>query len=267
MAKETEGLTPEENLRAETEILKLKLETEGGAKIYNVDDIKLPPEVENEWYNHIYNYESLCKEAGNASVYEFIEKPDYKKIEELHPEEIENALYYLLNYMYEKGVALDFDEEDYTAETIYKFVTEELFVQEVNCYKAPGAYKMFDYEDFYPNHEKNLKRYSNEYLDTLFGKAKWHPEFLHFTHEEEVNFNGAQLLLNDYSNKIIELQLNRFNFLVSKWQIEEVHFNLEEAIGSVKGNYYMTGKGRQNFSIAFKYSYDMWTISGVTLKF
>src|ERR1700743_3679126 len=106
MNQEQEDFTAEEKLRNETEILKLKLEIESGAIIHIPEGSVLPAQMENDWFNHIYNYERLCKEAGYTSVYDFIGQPDFKAVTEIPSEELDEALAKLLKYMYEKGIDL-----------------------------------------------------------------------------------------------------------------------------------------------------------------
>ena len=54
MENENPEFTPEEELKADNELLKIKLELEHGMQH---SDSNLPPEIENQWLNNIYNYE------------------------------------------------------------------------------------------------------------------------------------------------------------------------------------------------------------------
>lgn len=79
------GLTGRENLKAENDLLKIKLTAEFGMK-----DMKsgLPDELENEWLNYIYDFEKLQKDAKEISVYERLGNPKCKKISVMSDEEV-----------------------------------------------------------------------------------------------------------------------------------------------------------------------------------
>jgi hypothetical protein len=266
MNQEQENFTPEEQLRNETEILKLKLEVENGAIIHMPEDSTLPAEVENEWFNHVYNYERLCREAGYTTVYDFIGKPEFKDLAEIPTEEVSETLEQLLKYMYVRGVELNFEYECYPAATLYKFVTDELFNQKVCRYRGPGerGHSVFCYEEFYPNHERDIFQNTMDFLYQLFADKDWNPAFLKFTHEELITLNGTELSSEKYSDCILRFKEAYPTFLFTEPKIDKVNFDLETGKGIANGTIEMPSKIIP-YVIHFTFSY-IWSISGLELE-
>src|SRR5580704_5412580 len=126
---ENETPKTEDELRAENEVLKLKLELEHGMQ--DSSDSNLPADVENAWLNNVYSFEQQWKDAKRITVYDLIGKPPYKNINELKKGEIKTELDRLFEVMNASGVKLDMICE-YTDKEIYKFITEELFAHETD---------------------------------------------------------------------------------------------------------------------------------------
>jgi hypothetical protein len=160
-------ITPEDEMKAENELLKLKLEMEHGMS--NMDT-KLSPDAENEWLNYIHNFEKVYKDAKQVKVIAFIGSPSYKRITELSSEEISAELDHLLDVMADGGVKVDFICE-YEDDVKYKFITEELFESEIDDIKLQGAFQCFIYEEFHPNHDYDLRRHGEYFLERIFNKT------------------------------------------------------------------------------------------------
>lgn len=263
---ENENYSPEERARMGAELLKLKLIAEHGAHIHMAEDSLLSAEMELAWLQHITHFERLSKEAGYAKVYDFIGQPGYKKATELKQGDFETELDQLLSYMYERGVCLHFNEDE-EAETIYRFVTEELFEETMNCYRGPGGegHAMFDYYSFHPDHVDDVTRYAFEYLDPLFKEPAWKGEFLKYTHSDRVSVDGIELNLDAYSEKMASFKkvypLEDF----VKWEMEPVSVNLENETAFVNGKLTLHSSVFP-FKIFFKLEYSLWCICGVDLE-
>ncbi|HSZ25710.1 MAG TPA: hypothetical protein VK766_08340 [Cytophagaceae bacterium] len=134
----------------DTDLLKEKLREENLAVLQLSEELKLPTERENAWLNKVYDYQNRCKEAGSTSVYNFIGKPDFQDLSKIHPEKVDLALNDLIGKLYCAGIDVIYNENCYAAKTIYKFITEKLFQEEIYLYPEPGklGYRLFRYEDF-----------------------------------------------------------------------------------------------------------------------
>ena len=221
-------LDPEEKLRAENELLKLKLALEHGMK--DMDASSLTPDIENQWLSNIYAFEQQSKEGKRIKVYDLVGRPDFKKTAELSASQIPQALQHLLDLMEKKGVVLDLCC-DYKDAIIYKFITEELFNYETDDLHIDGMVRHFIYEEFHPNHEYDLHRYTEEFIKNLLNQP-WNPDFeAHyfaktiFYKEKEYDYAGISAI-------ILAFQQGR-TFTVNNFEITNIHFNLEEAEGKV----------------------------------
>jgi len=160
---------PEENLRMENEILKLKLQAERGA-VFPDNDEPIPAEVEAAFLKHIELFEAAHEQATETSVYDLIGRPDWKKPEELKPEALQDALAEILKMMEAKNIFLDV-MGDYPPEVIYKFITNEFFSQTVMPVNLPGFMQCFIYEEFHPNHTLDIERATKDFLDHWFQQS------------------------------------------------------------------------------------------------
>src|SRR5690606_27607578 len=128
---------------------------------------ELPPDIENAWLNHIYDFEKQFKNAKRVKVFERIGKPVVKPLELLNPSEVSVELERIQNIMAEKGIVLDCIC-DYDDATIYKFIITELFEEETDDIRIEGMFSHFIYEEFHPNHEYDLERHSEDFFTALF---------------------------------------------------------------------------------------------------
>jgi hypothetical protein len=158
---------PQKNLRIENEILKLKMQAESDAFFGGGGN--LPPEVENEFLMNVQKFEDAWKDVKYVKVYELIGKPSFKEENELNDEEIKTEMEKLIAIMNEKEVFLDVLGE-YEPRVIYKFITEELFEHETDDMQLPGWTKNFIYEEFHPNHEADIRKTAQDFLDDWFKK-------------------------------------------------------------------------------------------------
>ncbi|HEY8511309.1 MAG TPA: hypothetical protein VIL31_05085 [Cyclobacteriaceae bacterium] len=206
-------LSPEEELRAENNLLKLKLKLEYGMQ--ETDTSNLPPHVENDWLKYIEAFEKQYRDAKSVTVYEFIGKPPYKALEALTPEQVGPELNRLLDIMGEHDVALDCLCK-YDDAIIYKFLTEELFPHEMDLIRIPGMTHHFIYEEFHPNHDYDLRRKSQFFLTCLYRK-KWDQEIEGYELSREVLWSGKRhnrismsAIISAFQDAHLSLRLRKF---------------------------------------------------------
>lgn len=181
-------LSPEEELRAENNLLKLKLKLEYGMQ--ESDTSNLPPHVENDWLKYIEAFEKQYQDAKSVTVYEFIGKPPYKPLGALIPEQIRPELSRLLQVMEAHDVALDCICQ-YDDATIYQFLTEELFPHDMDLIRIPGMTHHFIYEEFHPNHDHDIRRQAEQFLRSLFRK-EWREEIDGYALARNITWSGKQ---------------------------------------------------------------------------
>src|SRR6187399_378146 len=177
-------LSPEEKIKAENELLKMKLTAEFGMQS---GDSSLDDETENEWLNYLYQFEKSYSEAKRIKVYDFIGRPAFKEISCLNKDEIENELNRLLDVMHQNNISLDC-LTDYDDEIIYKFITEELFEEETDDMRINGMMHCFIYEEFHPNHEYDLRCLGKEFYENFFADD-WNEIIAEHQFNEDMIYN------------------------------------------------------------------------------
>ena len=134
------SVDPEDEIRADNELLKLKLELEFGMEMHETSSLN--PEVENQWLRQIHDFEKHWKKSERVKVYDFIKRPPFRAIESLHENEISDALEQLEVLMCERGVSLECCCA-YDPAVIYRFITVELFEEEMDNIFMEGKQRLF----------------------------------------------------------------------------------------------------------------------------
>lgn len=160
---------PEQNQRIENEILKLKMQAERGAFFGgNMED--LSPEIEAEFLKNVQQFEDSFDNAKSISIYECIGSPAYKKSEDIQPEEVEPELRRIMELLHSKNILLEVLGR-YDLSVIYKFITEELFLEQIKEVDHPGYLHNYIYEEFHPNHNVDIGKTAQEFLNHWFEKG------------------------------------------------------------------------------------------------
>lgn len=161
---------PEENLRMQNELLRLKLKAELGADSHRISNID--PGIENEFLKNVLAFEQNFANAKATKVYDLVGKPAFKKAEQLTDEQVEAALEEIIDLLSENNIEIYFgDTDEYDNRTKYCFITEELFDHETTFMPMPGMTTCFDYEEFHPNHKKDIENRAMEFLSGWFKKS------------------------------------------------------------------------------------------------
>ncbi|MEK6783817.1 MAG: hypothetical protein AABY93_19115 [Bacteroidota bacterium] len=209
---------PQENLRMENELLKLKLQAQFGAKLGEGET--LPPDIENEFLKNVYAFEQNLGEYKPIKVVELLGSPDFKKAAALPDEDLKKEYVRLTELMKQKSVAVDFirPREDRFK---YKFITEELFDHETDN-SMPGMTTHFIYEEFHADHDLDIRNRSDDFLRDWFRK-----EFNEFSSELGHQFilaNGQTLTREETLAKIQNLFESYTSFINCQVAMNEVKF-------------------------------------------
>ena len=137
---------PNENLRIENELLKLKMQAEYEATFGVSPD--LPPEIEHAFLQNVLEFEKSWQEARKVKVYDLLGRPAFRPAATLSQSEIRKELKRIIDVMSEKNIVFD-TIENYDPLLIYRFITEELFNHETEDLNLPGWTKNFIYEEFH----------------------------------------------------------------------------------------------------------------------
>jgi len=185
MKHEKKSTEDAEALRFENEFLKAKIAAEYGSMDADVGS-DVPPEVENEFLNNVIRFEKIMKDATEVNAYDFLERPEFVREEDLNDDQLTIELERLNDLLFEKSIVLNVihDVED---RLVYKFITEEFFQLAITNKTVPGMIRHFIYEEFHPNHVHDTAKRCEEFLNMFFGKD-FHVEIRQCSMEEIRNF-------------------------------------------------------------------------------
>lgn len=159
-------LTPDELMRANTQINLLKRELERNVLV-EPSGKEVKPGTTDTILESIAALETLQKESDLYSVYELIEKPPFRPDIELTDFEVKQALAGLQERMVNYGILLKLlAPDDYSDRTIYRFITNELFLYETD-YLAEGETIQFVYEEFHLNHRYSIVEQGRKLIKML----------------------------------------------------------------------------------------------------
>lgn len=94
-------------LRIENEIKKLKLSLEHGTSFFSPSEKKLSPQQEGQWLGQVQQFEDSYVKSKRIMIYDFVEKPTYKPVNEIPNDEIKFELKRILHLLGQKGVGID----------------------------------------------------------------------------------------------------------------------------------------------------------------
>lgn len=224
-------LNRDEAFYAENNLLKLKLDMEHDMQEIG-DANGLSPEVENQWLKQVYSFEQQYKEAKRISLYDYLGQPEFMKWDSLTPEKTSEELKRIRSIMAANNVQVDcicpYDDT-----VIYKFITEELFMHEMDDMRIPGMVCHFTYEEFHPNHDYDLRRQAGDFLNTIF-ERQWHEEFDQLALARKVTVSGKCHNRADISAVITTFQEAHDLLDIVRLYITEVAINTEVTMADVR---------------------------------
>lgn len=272
MKEDEESLTPEERLQQENNFLKLKLMAEHRAKFPEKEDNLMNPQLENAWLHYIYNFEELHKNVGKITIYKRLGKPEFKPADELSDENLEKELNRLFSIMNQNKIALDCVFE-YEPRVIYKFITEELFQYATPDIEVEieGMFSHFIYEEFHPNHDDDLRRYTDEFIEALL-QRQWQEYDANMLCRNMTDIEGKEISQEVMIERICLFQESWKKFNILKQEITNVCFDEMKGKASVEmllAYDAVCKESTTNFSgtanVDFEYPHGYWYIKKVAI--
>lgn len=203
-------------------------------------------------------------------IFDFIEKPSCKPVNEIPETEIKSELKKIISLLGQKGIGIDtickVDDRE-----LYRFITEELFLEETDDMMVKGMTHHFIYEEFHPNHEHDIKAHCKEFIDGLLSKkVSLKPSFMAMA--EEIDANGGVIKQENVVKKMEVFREAFSSFKLKHFKIvtlniaedvAEVSFDIN-FIGIIEGTNESTiFSGRGDFRL--KYEYNYWCISKINI--
>ncbi|HMQ70845.1 MAG TPA: hypothetical protein PKC58_17850, partial [Ignavibacteria bacterium] len=235
------------------------------------DTSKLDPEMENQWLNSVYEFENKFKDAKRITLYEFIGKPEFRSLEneKLSEGEIAIELERIYKIMEENSIRLDaICEYENKDELLYRFITEELFNEEIDDMRIDGMNHCFIYEEFHPNHKYDLTQDSENFLYNVF-ESQLEKDFYGVFISDSLKFSDQNYTKEEFIKLIRDFQNKGISFKFNSKEVKDVEFDLDKRIANVSGiiNYTIYSK---NFSGNFKFDFVLddcgyWELSKIEL--
>lgn len=248
MENQKKPLLNEDELKAENNLLKLKLGLEHGMQMSESGDLN--PDVENQWLKSVYAFEQQYKDAKRVKVYDHIGRPSFMKSDQLSIIEITGERQRLQSIMAENGVELDCICE-YDDVTIYRFITEELFEHEMDDIRITGMTYHFIYEEFHPNHDYDLRRDTTRFLRALFGR-QWNAEYDGIMLNSAITFSGKEYDRLGMAAIIQTFQEAHSFFRVKSIDITSVFFDTEAAKAEVRATVNVSSRMKHGGKIQYE---------------
>lgn len=192
-------LSPEEQLRMENEIEKLKLSAFNDAQFST--NKELPPEIESGWLKYIAHFEKEWEDVERITITEKLGHPQFPAPETLTESEMEDKLDEIQQRMAEEGIFLDTICK-VPATEVYRFIIEELFFEEIDDVDIEGMQTVFIYEEFYPNDELDIEQTITDFMLQM-GDSQFHDYLLTNVAEQCENAEGNAISGEDAVEKTI----------------------------------------------------------------
>ncbi|CAN5552529.1 hypothetical protein BH10BAC3_BH10BAC3_30060 [soil metagenome] len=267
-----ENENPEEAMRLENDIMKLKLQAEFGAKFDEISN-DVSPEMEQQFLKQVYDFEKAWEEQEITTVANLLGNPIFTPLSEIVNEGLESAWKKVLAIYEEKGISVDFNNE-YPLAVKYQFATEELPLHETMFVDMPGMMLGFIYEEFHPNHATDMEEKIKTFLEGWFEKDV---EKCASAASKELILNNGDLFPQENFTKKLQLVFDSFeSFEETDFFISETSYDKQEpdddsnqlALGYVEGGIRFKGILENGevmpFAGPFKFymecNYDYWTI-------
>lgn len=257
-------------LSTENELMKLKMMAEFGGDFTGTDDI--PADVENQFLKQIISFHKLHDNSKMTTVYKFIGEPEYNHVHDLSEKGIAKELKSLMKTMEKNGVSLNLLAETRKRE-IYRFITEELFKQEIEDIKVKGWIHQFVYEDFYPNPDYDVRNVVSLSIESLFNKNKDIPQ--EYFSEEMKDAIGLSVELEDLFEKIRNFQARFHQIKPGEYELHTVEIDTKAGTAHVaaqisykiqhaKGKRFKSEEAAVEFNLErSKYADNWWEIKQV----
>lgn len=161
------GDSPEEKLHIENELLKLKMQAELGAHFHSEND--LPAAMENMFLKNILAFHQSSDLHKTIKIFDKLSNPKIKNALDLTDEQLTEELAGLELLLQKNNIEVSYLYE-YDNRKKYVFLTEELFDVEIDDVTIEGMKNHFIYEEFHPNHEADIKKQAENFINAWFNQ-------------------------------------------------------------------------------------------------
>jgi hypothetical protein len=263
---------PEEAMRLENDIMKLKLQAEFGAQFDEISN-EVSPEMEQQFLKQVYDFEKAWEQQEITTVGNLLGNPVFRPLTDIAVEDLPAEWKTVLDIYSKKGISVDFNN-DYSLVVKYRFATEELPAHETMFVDMPGMMLGFIYEEFHPNYACDMEEKVRTFLEGWFERDV--TKCTSVVSKEFILDNGVMLSQEKFIEKLKQLFESFENFNDSEFFIAETSYDKQEveigdqnlALGYVEGAVRWKGILENGESMPFagpfkfylECSYNWWTI-------
>lgn len=244
MQEEYKYISPEEAMKIENEVIKLKLMLEHGASFSHAGNTSLiSPETERNFLQYIMDFEQREAIAKEMTVFEILGCPQhFPEGKDIEQERIGEVLQDILQFMKQKGIQLTVFSPNVNEAEIYRFIKEELFEHRMLYIDLAGITTHFVYDEFHPDHAyENSRTAVTECLQEMLKKEEmqWTFQFeqnLSINQYRMLTIDGFRRLMNSFKSRYKHIEplnietrkciIENNSCLVSGWH--ETCFTTEE---------------------------------------
>lgn len=251
----------------ENEMKKARLMAEKGAKFS--DFSQLPPALESQWLDQISAFDDAFNNSKRIRIKKYLGNPILRLPSELSDEEVTSELNEIMELLHMNNLNLDTICEVKERE-VYRFIVEELMEQEIDDMNLAGWTTNFIYEEFYPNHEHDIKRDIEDFINTLFSKRKEYcdmslAETLISHDESQISSLEVKAKLINFIDSIEHARFLRLEFVENQISeegaVQKIFIDYELRIQGTRELIKHAGEGVFNFVV----KYDLYYISGIDI--
>ncbi len=152
--------------RALNEAKREELRSKYGAE-FRDGDPALPPEIESRWLHEIEEFERRFDGAAQVSVRHYVGDPPCRPLGEIPRADLPQETERLLELLRCNSIEICFGR-DLSDSEIYRFITEEVFVQEIADLRIDGLTLSFLYEEFHPDPAREAGWAAEDFLRAVF---------------------------------------------------------------------------------------------------
>ncbi len=216
---------PEENLRLENEFLKMKMMAESGGICGGNSDSGLSPEIENQWLKNIIEFEKAYANAKPKKIVDLLGNPSFEDEKDLDLKKFKTEFARLKKLLKEHNIKVDFLAPQ-TDRIKYHFITRELFEHETDFILVKGMTTNFIYEEFHPDHKKEITEITHEFLNDFFERNLNIDS--HYLSDEIILPDGNVISKEQLLNRFYSLYEVTGAFENTSFEINNIEFEVKE---------------------------------------
>jgi hypothetical protein len=216
---------PEENLWLENKFLKMKMMAESGGIFGGSSDSGLSPEIENQWLKNIMEFEKAYANTTPQKMIDLLGRPSFEDEKNLDSKKFKSEFARLKKLLKDHHINVDFLAPQ-TERFKYHFITQELFEHETDFIPVKGMTTNFIYEEFHPDHKKEITEITKKFLNDFF-ERNLNIDSTYFD-DEIIQPDGNVISKEQLINRFYAMYEVAAAFENTSFEINNIEFEMKE---------------------------------------